>query len=533
MKPLRHIALCLAVLLFTIPVVKAAPSESAESASPAVIRSAYCQQVGEGAAASDELFVFVSQETEWPEPLKISAGVSMKGKQEFLEAGALQMVAESGRSLSYLILVDHSNSMNSVSGSRNVVRFASELVRHSKDISDVSYALATFGKDFQVEQDFTTDEELFQEAVEQIKYGEMASDPAKAILAATDYLDGCARDEGELVNLILITDGIPEKTDADSLALETVAKRLEAVPSILVHTFGLGNQNREESVQGLDTLASMGLGIHVATPDTTAAKAARQITDMVEGLYAFQFSTGQRQSEQTFDVGLYFNGQSVAAMRIPNLGQAGTTPVSDGNTTDTPGENTPGASEPPTENNGGEGGKEEALPEDGEGASSSGNGTAAGTGGASPSGSQSDGGEDKKGIPALWIAAGVAGLLILALIGFLFLRRRQPIADDNSEHESVCMILEVISGECATKERKFYLSDEFIIGRSRKCDVVWKDNGMAPQSVRIFLSNHAICIEDIGSTDGVYLGGMRLHNANRLRSGDEIAIGSARFRFKF
>ena len=56
---------------------------------------------------------------------------------------------------------------------------------------------------------------------------------------------------------------------------------------------------------------------------------------------------------------------------------------------------------------------------------------------------------------------------------------------------------------------------------------------MASQSARIFLSDCVVYIEDIGSSDGVYLGGMRLHNANRLRSGDEIAIGSARFRFKF
>ena len=49
----------------------------------------------------------------------------------------------------------------------------------------------------------------------------------------------------------------------------------------------------------------------------------------------------------------------------------------------------------------------------------------------------------------------------------------------------------------------------------------------------IYLADHIVWIEDVGAPEGVYLGGMRLYNANRLRSGDEISIGDTRFQLKF
>lgn len=531
MRPLRHIALCLAALLFLIPSAKAEPSESGQPTSPVVIRSAYFQRQGEGVTASDVLFAFISQESEWPSPLKVSAGVTLKGKQEFWEADGLQTVAERDQETAYLLLVDHSNSMNAVSGTSNVTRFAKELVRRGGSRENISYALACFGAEFQMEQEFTTDTDAFLESVGQIKYGERASDPSKAILAAVDYLNERVRDEGELVNLILITDGIPEETNEDSLALDKVTKQLEGSPSVLVHTFGLSNRNREESAQGMDAMASMGQGVHVTTLDTNALTAARQVTMMVEELYVFRFPMGQRQSGQTMDVGLYFNGTLAASMRIPYLAQAGTAFGVDETPADPSAEGTPSESSSA-------GGTSDGSPagdegEDAQGDSSADGGKNAAAGGTSADGSQSGGGADQKDLPVIWIAGGIAGVIALAGIGFFVLRRGHTDVEPQMRGSSICMVLDVISGECATKERRFYLSDELIIGKSRKCDIVWKDSCMAPQSARVFFSNQTVCIEDIGSFDGVYLGGMRLHNVNRLRSGDEIAIGTVRFRFKF
>lgn len=528
MKTLWRITMCLTILLIATPIAGAVPQENVESDSSVQIRSAYCQQVGAGDIVSSNLFIFVSQEAEWPEPLKVTAAISAKGQQIFLDAAEWKTVEERSQSIAFLLLVDHSNSMKSVSGAQNVSSFVRELTRQYRDREKVSYALASFGREFQLEQEFTEDTAVFQEAVNQIEYGERASNPAGAVLAAADYLDGYARSEGELVNLILITDAIPEKVDDDSLALETAAKRIEGESSIVVHTFGLSNPGRDESIQGLDALDSMGSGIHSVTSDTSARNTVRQIAELIDHLWVFQFSTGRRQVEQTLDIGLYFNGSSVAAMRVPNLGEMKMTsePNPDPeNTGDLPSGENPdqqdegdgkGSSEPVDPNNGNVPSENNAQP------ISPGSSGAQGTAG---------GGAGK--ISLTWIVVGAAGLIALIGVIFILLRRKHDSPAQETEDGAICMVLEVISGECAAKGNRFYLSDELIIGKSRKCDIVWKNNGMAPQSARIFLSDYVVYIEDIGSSNGVYLGGMRLYNANRLRSGDEIAIGSARFRFKF
>ena len=84
MKTLWRITMCLTILLIATPIAGAVPQENVESDSSVQIRSAYCQQVGAGDIVSSNLFIFVSQEAEWPEPLKVTAAISAKGQQIFL-----------------------------------------------------------------------------------------------------------------------------------------------------------------------------------------------------------------------------------------------------------------------------------------------------------------------------------------------------------------------------------------------------------------------------------------------------------------
>ena len=95
------------------------------------------------------------------------------------------------------------------------------------------------------------------------------------------------------------------------------------------------------------------------------------------------------------------------------------------------------------------------------------------------------------------------------------------------------MRLEVIAGSYEGKTQEFSLTGELIAGSDRDCDLVWSGEGVSPRHARIFLRDGLIFLEDLGSEEGTLLGGMRLHEANRLRSGDEITLGSARFRMKF
>ena len=127
-------------------------------------------------------------------------------------------------------------------------------------------------------------------------------------------------------------------------------------------------------------------------------------------------------------------------------------------------------------------------------------------------------------------------MLLLVLLGVLLYRRRRtrkrPPAV-RAEERGIYMRLEVVSGEYAGKWEEFSLVDELTIGSGRSCDLIWEDEDVEPLHARIFLRGGLIFLEDLGSDQGTLLGGMRLHEANRLRSGDEITVGSARFRMKF
>lgn len=90
--------------------------------------------------------------------------------------------------------------------------------------------------------------------------------------------------------------------------------------------------------------------------------------------------------------------------------------------------------------------------------------------------------------------------------------------------------LEIISGNYIGSQFSFRLKDQLVAGSDpSSCDLVFEQDDVSSRHLRIFLRNDLICIEDLGSFTGTFLGGVRLQSASRLRSGDEIRIGEAGF----
>ncbi len=87
--------------------------------------------------------------------------------------------------------------------------------------------------------------------------------------------------------------------------------------------------------------------------------------------------------------------------------------------------------------------------------------------------------------------------------------------------------LEVYNG--AAEDRTLYIKRELIIGSAPDCDIVINEGYVAPKNTRISVVNGVICIEDLGSSAGTHVAGLRVRNAVPLRSGDVISIGEAEF----
>ncbi|MCD8049482.1 MAG: FHA domain-containing protein [Clostridia bacterium] len=121
-------------------------------------------------------------------------------------------------------------------------------------------------------------------------------------------------------------------------------------------------------------------------------------------------------------------------------------------------------------------------------------------------------------------------ILIALIIIFCILLGRKS---KEPKREAILMKLEMISAKGEPNGNEFFLEDELTIGRGKSCDMIIDSDDIEMKHSRIYVNNGVVYIEDLKSRSGTLLGGMRLYAPNRLRTGDEITIGSVRFRFKF
>ncbi len=68
-------------------------------------------------------------------------------------------------------------------------------------------------------------------------------------------------------------------------------------------------------------------------------------------------------------------------------------------------------------------------------------------------------------------------------------------------------------------------SGSYTIGRSSACDIALDGSQASRRHARITVSDRSATIEDMGSTNGVYLNGTRITAPEQLRDGDRVVVG--------
>ena len=134
----------------------------------------------------------------------------------------------------------------------------------------------------------------------------------------------------------------------------------------------------------------------------------------------------------------------------------------------------------------------------------------------------------------VWIAGGV-GLAVAVLAAVLLLirrSRRQDLGEDVPPG-AIRLHLEVLEGRCDQDGQELYLTGELTIGRDRRCDLVFRERSLPPLAGRICLRDGFLFLEELDPRCETLLEGMRLYGPSRLRSGDVISMGPARFLFRF
>ena len=99
----------------------------------------------------------------------------------------------------------------------------------------------------------------------------------------------------------------------------------------------------------------------------------------------------------------------------------------------------------------------------------------------------------------------------------------------------IYMRLELVRGELAggQSQQELELRNELMIGTDPLCDIVVQDGEAALRHVRLFSAEGAVYVEALDVSGAAQVNGEGLREARRLRSGDEVTVGSTVIRLKF
>jgi hypothetical protein len=73
--------------------------------------------------------------------------------------------------------------------------------------------------------------------------------------------------------------------------------------------------------------------------------------------------------------------------------------------------------------------------------------------------------------------------------------------------------------------------DEMVVGRSPECQIRVESTEVSRHHIKLVLRGEEFAVEDLGSRNGLYLNGLRVHTAV-LRNEDQIQVGDAVFVYR-
>lgn len=495
--------------------------------------------------------------------------------------GKLQTMKESGEPVRYMLLLDLSTSMPRY---QKKIRAMAEALTET-ETQKFAVTVGGFGERFEILEEDLTDAEAVQKALSDVTCDHRATDIGGGVAEALKYLSGKYRKGTGPVNLIVLTDGIPylagnydseEEGIAETAtaAAETIAK----TPEVIVHTVGFADWNPTV----LEAVSS-GTGLDVSVSSAKEAKTVgTEIAGFVDSLYQTEVSSVWDFDADRMDVQLVLTYPESSDMqlipinsvanidRIPETdlsetpevtilrpetgaGEAGDEAADEaGESEDDPGDaaDEAGESEDDTDEAGGKDGESETDPGEPTGDGDETGDTSGKTEGEpdeagtdAPDGSpqegtdpeaDTEGAKSTGGINRMVIGAIIAAALLVVVLVVVLIIRSRKRAGASRKNAGIAMKLEVISGHCKNPDKTYLLRDQITIGSSSSCDLIFMDKDIAPENARIFIQDQFIYIENTDpKANNTCLGGMRIYAPNRLRSGDEISIGSARFTFRF
>lgn len=420
--------------------------------------------------------------------LPITKAEAKIGTQIFPASSRLETVQQAGFPISYLLLVDNSTSMPPFR--ENVAALAAGLAKASGE--NTSFTLATLGDDFSVVAEDIPVADL-PEAMRAITYEEDVTRLHTCIDKALDYFESIPRAGNELRCLVVLSDAV-QYDPAGGVPYETLLERLSQ-SDVMLHSIGFGSDT--EYLKQMGTLALASGGTHqVVGGSTSTEAAAAQLSAANGSLFVTGFDIRGCTTAGVETVSVTFASDGVllssgeAEVDIPKSEIIAITPEPEA---------------PPSMAD-----SVSAQPEQ-------------------PAGKT----EKEPGKMLLIPLITVAAVLVIAAVAVILFRRKKVPAPMQATPVGIYMRLEVLRGALVSEATEWSAASELLIGQDNACDIVFESQIMSAQNTRVFIMDGAVYVEDLGSQNGTFANGNRIHMATILHSGDEIIIGDVAFRLKF
>lgn len=479
--------------------------------------------------------------------------------QSFPATSRLETVRQAGFPITYLLLVDNSNSMPPFREQLNA--FGRGLAENSGE--NTRFILATFGDEFQVISDSVPAEEL-EAQLAAIPLDEPVTRLHTSMNSALDYLEAMPRQGTELRSMVVITDGV----QYDPLGAVPYEELLERIShsDVMLHSLGMGSDS--EALASLGRLTEASGGLHQSLADGLGGEsAAKALSDAGGDLMVTGFDlAGRAAPGEDQEVSFTFASSGALVCRgeavvdIPGDGSAGDGAGQAESPAESSGENPDESSAESSGENPGETASEPVESESMESESVE----------SEPASESADGSESPQGNSQILIGGGIAAAAVVAAVIALLARGRkkgkkaagaageqtagdrtageQTAGDPSAEGsfgdsetagakaagaDSVYMRIDKGNNVALPGGSIFVLRDELFAGSGADCGIVLKDDAVAPRALRIFLENGFVRAEALDPGTPVQVNGETLAEVRTLRSGDRITVGKASFRPMF
>lgn len=156
----------------------------------------------------------------------------------------------------------------------------------------------------------------------------------------------------------------------------------------------------------------------------------------------------------------------------------------------------------------------------------------------------------KKLILKYWWVIVIVAVALIVFIALMVIKRNKGVVNVDGkvvygskiekkyhmqvrEHNTRKLKMTVSMNGGKSVEKEITLVESVIIGRSSMCDVYFDDVNMSRQHFSIETINGELYINDLDSTSGTYLNGVRLYMKQRLRCGDIVTAGKVKIRIEW